>query len=220
MRWLVTDLAGTQIEAVSGWGILRDRLPADMKGYTFQDVHSGKLPLEEWRQIEREQFRERELTKQKMEQLFQEGVVLKPGSSELLQTARRRGYRVAVFSDEPHEFLLTFYRKANFVPDLEVCYYITYDRDGLYNYGSHPFLENGLGSKSLALQHYISNNNIDRLVVMGDNYNDVKMFQLAKKLKTHSVAIAVDPKDETLRELSDYVIKTPGEAVPLFEKIF
>ncbi len=172
----------------------------------FRDVISGKVGVEEWKEKEREDFRRKGLSYKKCEKIFEKYSQPKKGATKLLNEARRRGYVVGILADEPYEHLKSFFRKTFFYPDFYTCLYISYDYSGLFDKIIIPYSFNGLSAKHLALRGIFYKYRPKKIIILGDNYNDIQVFYESKSLYNNVKTIAVNPKVEDLEKVSDHIV--------------
>ena len=197
------DLDGTLIQGtIFIWQTLHDAFRTDRKlrQQAKEDFHAGRISYQAWFDHDLVLLREAKATRTGMIDALQ-GVHATPGASEVLDTLRGQGVKLAILSGSLDLVLTHFYDGALF--DEVLINRIRFDENDLLEGGTHtPYDVDHKGDGLLEIGRR-TGVDVSRIAFVGDNYNDVSAARAAR------LAIAFNPNSQDLVDVADVVVRSP-----------
>ena len=210
IKLLATDFDGTlavyDSYRQSAWNAIAEAL--DMREEDekmFEAYHKGEFDIVAWGEMTIDLYRQRGLSKEKMEQILSERMHPSPGAQMLFKRAKDQGLHTAIISGGLENVYNAFANKLEVAPD--------------YHFFAHKFLFDhaGIVTKSL-----LTNNDYhgkvkvltglcsrlgittEQCAFVGDAINDIPLFKVV------GLSIAINPQNDEVKNAAQVVLDTPN----------
>ncbi len=199
LKLVVFDLDGTLTKEHNSWGLIHSKLGVEKEAKKNSDLFfSNKIDYFKWAELDINLWKNKGLTSNKLKEIIYNNIKPFKGAKKTIQILKNRNIETLVISSGISMVCEYFKKILDF--DNYISNELYFDEN---NRLKGIKVKVGF-NKDVVLQQYIIKKNIpiDKVASIGDNINDIRLFQITP------LSIAINPKDISLKKYATYTLYT------------
>jgi len=199
IKMVVFDLDGTLTKEPNSWGLIHSILGVSNKAKKNAELFfSNKIDYKEWAKLDILLWKKCGLDYFQLKKIVEDYIEAIDGAEETIQELKKHNIKTIVISSGLSIICEHFKKLLNY--DKYFANKLIFDKNNKLK-----DIEINVGfNKDKILLNYLRNNgiSIEYVVSVGDNINDIQLFELTPK------SIAINPKHDSLKYKATHVIHT------------